>query len=205
MQPTMPSNVERGQRGQCARVLADAFTDDAIWNELRPRSTRRAGSALYLFFWGEVAICARSGGYLQATFDADGEVTGALIAYERTGPRFPWWVWLFRIPAILVLGPGRTVKMARMLGNLEDTHPVGPHIYFWYVGSRVLGGGAALFKRVMKVARAKNLPCYGEAKGVGVAEMCEILGWQVLEPVELGYGHSVAPVAWTPGDRAVLR
>ncbi|MGC4994381.1 hypothetical protein [Nocardia salmonicida] len=46
MQPTMPSNVERGQRGQCARVLADAFTDDAIWNELRPRSTRRAGSVL---------------------------------------------------------------------------------------------------------------------------------------------------------------
>ncbi|HVJ95414.1 MAG TPA: hypothetical protein VNC41_01125 [Acidimicrobiia bacterium] len=42
----MPSNVERGQRGQCARVLADAFTDDAICNELRPRSTRRAGSAL---------------------------------------------------------------------------------------------------------------------------------------------------------------
>ncbi|MFE9789763.1 hypothetical protein ACFYO7_30745 [Nocardia salmonicida] len=42
----MPSNVERGQRGQCARVLADAFTDDAIWNELRPRSARRAGSAL---------------------------------------------------------------------------------------------------------------------------------------------------------------
>ncbi|MFC9659758.1 hypothetical protein ACFVJ5_05930 [Nocardia sp. NPDC127606] len=85
MQPTMPSNVERGQRGQCARVLADAFTDDAIWNELRPRSTR------------------------------------------------------------------------------------------------------------------------GEAKGVGVAEMCEILGRQVREPVDLGYGHSVAPVAWAPGDRAVLR
>ncbi|WP_194828119.1 hypothetical protein [Nocardia sp. XZ_19_231] len=65
--------------------------------------------------------------------------------------------------------------------------------------------GAALFTRVMKVARAKNLPCYGEAKGVGVGEMCEILGWQVLEPVDLGYGHSVAPVAWTQGDRAVLR
>ena len=186
-----------------ARALSDGGHDDFNQGQI---SVRRPGEARFAIKGALVGFDeATPADFIEAAVDADGRVTGALIAYERTGPRFPWWVWLFRIPAILVLGPARTVKMARMLGNLEDTHPVGPHIYFWYVGSRVLGGGAALFKRVMKVARAKNLPCYGEAKGIGVAEMCEILGWQVLEPVDLGYGHSVAPVAWTPGDRAVLR
>lgn len=195
---TMPSNVAPEQRPAAARVLAEAFAEDAIWAAVRPARPERAARALYWFFRGEVAICARLGGYLQATFDAAGAPTGVLIAYERRGPDFPWWVWFFRLPAILLLGPARTVQMARMLATVEAAHPTQPHFYFWYVGSRLLGGGAVLFKRVMKVARAKGLPCYGEAKSDGVVQMCEILGWESQPPLDLGYGHTVTPVWWIP-------
>lgn len=195
---TMPSNVARHQRAAAARVLADAFTDDAIWQEVRPKRPARAARALYWFFRGEVEICARLGGYLQATFDADQSPSAVLIAYERTGPRFPLWVWLLRLPAIVLLGLPRTVLMATMLSKVEAAHPTEPHFYFWYVGARTLGGGAALLKRVMRVARAKGLPGYGEAKSSDVVQMCEILGWQSHPPIEIGAGHKVTPVWWLP-------
>src|SRR5690606_11508774 len=115
--------------------------------DVKPRKPARADRALYWFFRGEVEICARLDGDLQATYDADQQLTGVLIAYERTSPKFPWWVWLFRVPAILVLGISRTVLMARMLSKVEAAHPSEPHFYFWYVGARTLGGGAALIKR----------------------------------------------------------
>lgn len=196
---TMPSNVAQEQRGAAARVLADAFAEDAIWQDMKPSRPRRAERALYWFFRGEVEICARLGGYLQATFDADHRPNGVLIAYERTGPRFPLWVWLFRLPAILLLGIPRTVLMAQMLAEVEASHPTEPHFYFWYVGARNLGGGAALLKRVMRVARAKGLPGYGEAKSADVVEMCEILGWQSRPSIEIGAGHKVTPV-WLPAE-----
>jgi len=196
----MPSNVAREQRGAAARVLADAFAGDAIWQEVRPRNPARADRALYLLFRAEVEICARMNGYLQATYDADRHPTAVLIAYERTSPKFPWWAWLFRIPAMLVLGISRTLLMARMLSVVEKTHPTEPHFYFWYVGARTLGGGAALIKRVMKVARAEGLPGYGEAKSPEVAEMCEILGWTAHPPIEIGAGHKVTPVWWRPTE-----
>ncbi|MBF6387599.1 hypothetical protein IU444_26060 [Nocardia farcinica] len=195
---TMPSNVAREQRGAAARVLADAFGEDAIWRDVRPRRPARADKALYWFFRGEVEICARLDGYLQATFDGDGQPSGVLIAYERSGPRFPLWVWLFRLPAVVLLGLSRTILMARMLAAVEAAHPTEPHIYFWYVGARNLGGGAALIKRVMRVARTKGLPGYGEAKSADVVEMCEILGWRSQPPIEIGAGHTVTPVWWLP-------
>ncbi|MBF6352956.1 hypothetical protein IU449_00065 [Nocardia higoensis] len=197
---TMPSNVAGEQRGAAARVLADAFAEDAIWQDVKPRKQARADRALYWFFRGEVEICARLGGYLQATYDAEQQPNGVLIAYERTSPRFPLWVWLFRVPAILVLGISRTVLMAQMLAKVEAAHPTEPHFYFWYVGARTLGGGAALIKRVMRVASAKGLPGYGEAKSADVVEMCEILGWQSHPPIDIGAGHKVTPVWWLPAE-----
>ncbi|MGW4369550.1 hypothetical protein ACWEKT_28280 [Nocardia takedensis] len=202
---TMPSNVEPNQRPAVARVFADAFTDDAIWTALRPKNPRRAASALYWFYRGEVAICARMNGYLQATYDKQGEPTGALIAYERHSPRFPFWVWLFRIPTILIVGPLRALKMATMLSKVEAAHPTQPHFYFWYAGSRILGGGTVLVKRVMKVARQKGLPCYGEAKSADMTQMLEILGWQAQAPIDLGEGHKVTPVWWLPAPAEGVR
>ncbi|MFD4184010.1 hypothetical protein, partial [Rhodococcus sp. NPDC058514] len=57
---------------------------------------------------------------------------------------------------------------------------------------------AALFKRMMRIAREHGTPCYGEAKSADVAEMCSILGWSVDDHIRLPGGHSVVPVRWHP-------
>ncbi|WP_280198042.1 hypothetical protein [Nocardia cyriacigeorgica] len=195
--PAPRSNIPRADRPQAARVLAEAFTDDPVWNELKPRRPRRAAAALYWVFRAEVAIAAAAlGGYLQATYDADGRVTAVVIAYVRDRPGFPWWTAFFRIPAMLLLGISRTVQAARMATAAESHQPHEPHVYAYYGGSRTLGGGATLIKRVMRMAAAQSLPVYGEAKSEEMLEILRILRWQIEPPIDIGYGRSLTPARW---------
>lgn len=190
------SNVSRVDRPQAARILAEAFTDDPVWNELKPRGRRRAAAALYWVFRAEVAIAAALGAYLQATYDPAGRITAVVIAYARSEHGFPWWTAFFRLPAMALLGVRRTVQAARMAAAAESHQPHEPHIYAYYGGSRTLGGGATLIKRVMREAAARNLPVYGEAKSTEMLEILRILRWQIEPPIDIGYGRTLTPARW---------
>ncbi|GAB2666210.1 hypothetical protein [Nocardia goodfellowii] len=198
-EPIAPArSVPRAARRQAARVLAQAFTTDPVWVELRPRRSKRADRALYWIFRCEITIAVVLRGYLALTYDERRDVSAVAIAYRRTSRGFPWWTVFFRLPAMVLLGWSRTVQSARMALAAEAEQPTHPHIYAYYAGSVTLGGGAVLMRRVMKMSAREQLPVYGEAKATQMLEMLRVLRWHIATPVDIGYGRRVTPVRWIP-------
>ncbi|HEX2314169.1 MAG TPA: hypothetical protein VHJ17_10560 [Thermomonospora sp.] len=192
----MSDDIPPRQFREAAAVLAAAFSADGLWNDVRPSGSRRADRALYRFFRGELAIARRRGGIVRATRDGGGRITGVIIAFTDGERTSPWWAWIHRLPAMLLCGVRTSRTLMAKLEQVERAHPREPHVYFYYVGSERLGGGAVLIRKVMKIAREAGLPCYGEAKSPDVVELCTILGWDAGPPIDLGDGHSVTPVWW---------
>lgn len=195
----LPADIPRSHRKEAARVLADSFTLDPVWQDLKPRRAKRAASALYWIFRCELAVAAATGGHIQAVYDSTGAMSAAAVAYTRNRPGFPLWTVLLRIPAMILLGFTRTVESARMAFAAEAHQPRDPHIYAYYAGSRTIGGGAALMKRLMRAAAATQLPVYGEAKSEDMLEVLRILRWDIAEPVDIGYGRTLTPATFHPG------
>ncbi|MEU6564537.1 MMPL family transporter [Nocardia nova] len=190
------SDIPRAKRAQAAHVLADSFTDDPVWQELRPRNPRRAPAALYWIFRCEILVAVLLRGHLLATRDERGDITAVLIAYRRNGPGFPWWTVPFRIPAMILLGPARALEAARMAFAAEGHQPTGDHLYAYYAGARGLGGGATLLRKLMKIAARQGIPVYGEAKSTEMLDMLKVLRWQIDEPIDIGYGRTLTPARW---------
>ncbi|MEV0686317.1 MMPL family transporter [Nocardia sp. NPDC050378] len=197
------SDLSRAEYSQAARVLAASFAEDPVWRELRPRSPRRAELALYWIFRCEITIAALLGGYLLVTRDSGRRVTAVVIAYARTRRGFPWWTAILRIPSMVVLGPRRTFRAARMALAAETHQPDHAHVYAFYGGSTTLGGGAALLKRLMRIAEHDGLPVYGEAKSSESREILRILGWRMSEPIDVGYDCLLTPARWDPPNGPV--
>ena len=195
----LPPDIPRSDHREAAQVLAEAFTGDPVWQELKPRRAKRATSALYWIFRCEIAVAAAIGGHVQATYNSAGTITAAAIAYTRTRPGFPLWTILLRIPAMFLLGFTATVRAARMAFAAEAHQPDGPHLYAYYAGSRDVGGGAALMKRLMRAGTSRHLPVYGEAKSEDMLEILRILRWDIAEPIDIGYGRSLTPATFHPG------
>ncbi|MDO3647921.1 MMPL family transporter [Nocardia mangyaensis] len=204
MTTTIPSasEVSRAEHRQASRVLAASFADDPLWRALRPRRRRRADLALYWIFRCEITIARALGGYLLAARDTDRHITAVVIAYSRSRPGFPWWTALLRIPAMVLLGPGRTFRAARMALAAEAHQPDYPHVYGFYAGSTTLGGGAALLKRLMRIAERAGLPAYGEAKSLESREIMRILGWRMSEPIDIGDDRQLTPARWDPPNHS---
>ncbi|MFF2554235.1 hypothetical protein ACFVUS_24765 [Nocardia sp. NPDC058058] len=200
IEPVTPAScLTRDTRRQAARILAQAFTADPVWAELKPRRETRAHRALYWVFRGEITIAAVLGGYVAMTFDSQHNVSAVAIAYIRRRPRgFPWWTAFLRIPAIVLLGVSRTFQSARMGLAAEAHQPDYPHIYAYYAGSTTLGGGTVLVRRLMKMAAREHLPIYSEAKSAEMLEMLRILHWRIAAPIDIGYGRQLIPVDWAP-------
>lgn len=198
-------NVPKDRRDEAAKVLAAAFIGDKLWNRLRPKSNERAAKALYWYFRGEVEVAARSGAYVQATYDKEDRINGVLLAYGPGKDPFPWWSLIFRLPAFFLIGPLTSLRMAKLLGKVESKHPTARHVYCWYVGSSALGGGSVLLKRAMKIARVQGVGCYGEAKGEGIAEIGEVLGWSLGEGIPLDDAVEIIPMTWSNEATHVAR
>lgn len=194
----LQNNVAESRRDEAAQVLADAFTDDTLWATVRPFDPQRAERALYQYFRGEVEICARAGGFVHAAYGSGGQITGVLLAYPPGRTPFPWFSVFLRLKAMFLIGVLTSLRMVAMLSKAKSHQLTEPHLYCWYVGSSALGGGGLLFKRAMAYARQHRIPCYGEAKGEGVAEMCEVLGWDLGPDVELTDGVAITPLTWRP-------
>ncbi|MXP22786.1 MMPL family transporter [Gordonia sp. HNM0687] len=198
----LQTNVAESRRAEAAQVLADAFADDKLWAKVRPFDADRAERALYQYFRGEVEICARAGGFVHAAYGSGGKITGVLLAYPPGRSPFPWFSVFLRLKAMFLIGVLTSLRMVAMLSKAKSHQLKEPHLYCWYVGSSALGGGGLLFKRAMAYAREHRIPCYGEAKGEGVAEMCEVLGWTLGPDVELTDGVAITPLTWRPPSGA---
>ena len=153
----LPPDIPRSDYREAAQVLAQAFTADPVWQELKPagpsaQPRRCIGS-----------FAARSPSPPPPAATSKPSATARAPSLRRPSPYahrpgFPLWTILLRIPAMFLLGFTSTVRAARMAFAAEAHQPDGPHFYAYYAGSRDVGGGAALMKRLMKAGQRDSCP-----------------------------------------------
>lgn len=172
--------------------MAEAFMDDMVWRATGPRNPAQRRIVLTALYLAEILITQWRSGILLGAFRG-GRLDGVILAYADGVRPTPWWAWLPRSVACLVAGPLAVARSLGVLTGLELLHPKEPHVYFWLCASRsdALGTGYALTREVMAHADRLGLPCYVEATSPEVAQLIELLGWQVRDRYVLRTGDAL--------------
>jgi GNAT superfamily N-acetyltransferase len=170
-----------------ARVLADAFSHDPVFERLLPNQRTRS-QGLRRYFSIELRAVGLARGSVWTTDD----LTGAAIS---NGPG------MWRVPprALALHGPAfsrafrlRLPRAATLLARVESRHVRGPHHYFAAIGvspeRQGHGLGRALMAPTLKLCDQAGLPAYLEASSERNAALYQRLGFDVVG--ELQYGAS---------------
>lgn len=170
-----------------ARVLAQAFNDDPVFERLLPNQRTRL-NGLRRYFHIEL----RAVGLARGTVWTTDDLAGAAIS---TGPG----MWRMPPRALALHGAGfsrafrlRLPRAATLLARVESRHVRGPHHYFAAIGVAPERQGQGLGRRLMaptlELCDRAALPAYLEASSERNAALYERLGFHVVG--ELQYGGS---------------
>jgi len=148
-----------------AADLADAFTDDVMFNWFMRADSRRA--AAQLRFFGAITRMALRTGRIERP--AGGGAAAVWLPFEAVGP-MPLLTQIRLAPVMLgATGLSRINRLQAVLDDMDRHHPLDrPHAYLWFLGvSRPLQG-RGIGSRLLKVATdrldAQGLPAYLETQ-----------------------------------------
>ncbi len=153
------------QRDEAAEVLADAFRDNPVYvAALRGASPDARRKKLGKLYRGFAAACLRIGE--ASAVLTDGKIVAVALAYPPGRYPFSFGTWLVNgLPAAFV-GPGHTLRLARLDGWMRKNHLQGPHWYLYQLGVlpslQGKGLGTRLLRRHIALAERDGVPCYLE-------------------------------------------
>jgi GNAT superfamily N-acetyltransferase len=170
-----------------AKVLADAFNHDPVFERLLPNQRTRL-QGLQRYFRIELHAVGLARGSVWTTDD----LAGAAIS---NGPG----MWRMPPRALALHGPAfsrafrlRLPRAATLLARVESRHVRGPHHYFAAIGvspeRQGHGLGRALMTPTLELCDLAGLPTYLEASSERNAALYQRLGFHVVG--ELQYGGS---------------
>jgi ribosomal protein S18 acetylase RimI-like enzyme len=170
--------------GSLARVLADAFYDDPIWNWLIPSDHARLAGLRRLF-----SVQLQIQGLAVGSVWTTSELSGAVIATPPEKWRLPARAMLRNSSAYIrtfgVHFPRNLIYLLRM----ERRHVSGPHHYVPTIGvapaCQGKGLGTALMRPTLDLCDAQQLPAYIEASNERSAALYERLGFVVTGEMRL--------------------
>ena len=177
-----------------AKMLAEAFQDDALTRWITPDDDRRA-TVLPAFFREHLDISLR---YLGVYTNADRDAALLFLppgAWEETETRAEELARAFTE----ILGPDAEA-MATISGLQTIHHPTGrPHYYVAFAGvspsNQRTGAMTALFDALIARADAERVAVYLEASSSGGAAVAERYGFHpVSTTIEIPDGPALRPM-----------
>jgi len=164
-QAEAPVVAAAGDVDSVAADLADAFTDDVMFNWFMRADSRRA--AAQLSFFGAITRMGLSTGRIERP--AGGGAAAVWLPFEAVGP-LPLLTQIRLAPVMLgATGLSRISRLQAVLDDMDRHHPMDrPHAYLWFLGvSRPLQGHG-IGSRLLKVATdrldTQGLPAYLETQ-----------------------------------------
>jgi hypothetical protein len=196
-------DLERGDNLAAARVLTAAFMDDPIWQATGPARAPHRRLVLTALYYAEVLIARGRKGILLGAYRGE-RLDGVIVVFPDGERLLPWWGWLLRSIACVLAGPRVTVRSLKVSNALDRMHPKQAHAHFWLIGSRPdsLGAGYLLMRAATARTDRLGRPGYLEATSPEMAEVKELLGWQVRERYTLPTGSVVTTMWRDCPDRA---
>jgi ribosomal protein S18 acetylase RimI-like enzyme len=184
----------RADTEMLAKMLAEAFQDDALTRWITPDDDRRA-TVLPAFFREHLDISLR---YLGVYTNADRDAALLFLppgAWEETETRAEELARAFTE----ILGPDAEA-MATISGLQTIHHPTGrPHYYVAFAGvspsNQRTGAMTALFDALIARADAERVAVYLEASSSGGAAVAERYGFHpVSTTIEIPDGPALRPM-----------
>jgi len=190
--PVQTRALSRGASLAAARVLAEAFVDDPVWRATGPRFRWHRRPVLILLYLAEVLIARLRSAILLGAYRGD-RLDGVIIVFPDGERLFPWWAWVPRSVACLFAGPVAVARSLTVVSGLDRLHPKQPHAHFWLLGSRpgALGVGYVLMRAATDRTDQLGRSGYLEATSPEMAEVKQLLGWQVRDRYVLRTGEVV--------------
>ena len=146
--------------------LADAFTDDIMFNWFFRKDSRR-DEAHQRFFRLVVQLAYRQGGRIERP--ACGGGAAVWMPFEAVGP-MPFTDELRAFPTLLhATGLARFGRLIALRDDMDKHHPMDrPHAYLWFLGVAREAQGHGVGSRLLNVATARldeqDLPAYLETQ-----------------------------------------
>lgn len=163
---------------RAARLLAEAFMTDPVWQATGPHNRRHRKMVLIQFYLAEILIAYVRKGYVNGAYDGE-RLVGAIIAFTDGREGTPWWGWLPRFVPVACAGPVAGGKAVKIAFDLQKLQPDNDHAHFWQVcaaeGTR--GVGVLLMRSVLDVVDSTRRPAYLEATAPHLVDLYALLGF----------------------------
>jgi ribosomal protein S18 acetylase RimI-like enzyme len=149
-----------------AADLADAFTDDVMFDWFLRTDERRAPAQLNFF---RFIIRNMAVGVGRIERPASGGAAAVWLPFEAVGPT-PLPMLVRAAPAMLgATGLGRIGRLLAVMEDMDKHHPMDrPHAYLWFLGVARAAQGHGVGSRLLKVATdrldAQGMPAYLETQ-----------------------------------------
>jgi ribosomal protein S18 acetylase RimI-like enzyme len=161
-----PSRAGAQDADGVAADLADAFTDDVMFDWFLREDSRRDAARLN-FFRFLIRNMAVGVGTIERP--ASGGAAAVWLPFEAVGPT-PLPMLVRALPVILgATGLGRVGRLLALMDDMDKHHPMKPpHAYLWFLGvARVAQGhgvGSRLLAAGLDRLDAQGLPAYLETQ-----------------------------------------
>jgi ribosomal protein S18 acetylase RimI-like enzyme len=185
-----------GQLGGVASDLADAFTDDVMFNWFF-RTDARRDEAHQRFFRLVVQLAHRQGGRIERP--ACGGGAAIWMPFEAVGP-MPLSDELRAFPTLLhATGLARLGRLIALRDDMDRHHPMErPHAYLWFLGVTREAQGHGVGSRLLRVATGRldrqALPAYLETQTERNLGLYRRHGFEVISEHK---PRADAPMLWS--------
>jgi ribosomal protein S18 acetylase RimI-like enzyme len=135
---------------EVAADLADAFSDDVMFDWFLRADNRRAAARLKFF---RLLVGRMAAGVARIERPAQGGAAAIWMPYEAVGPT-PLMTLIRAFPILLsATGVRRLGRLMAVMEDMDRHHPMDqPHAYLWFLGVRQDAQGHGIGSRLLKVA-----------------------------------------------------